>query len=122
MELFLEEFAKLSETARTRLASRKSMVEQLLTYVKGLSGIQDSTNSGSSGIQVVPSGGSTSGLTQQIIVEKEVEKTVTQLQNHAISRSVPALVYVSVILLAGAVLSLPIPYVIYRLYKKKGRR
>lgn len=119
MELFLEEYGKLSKTAQTRLASRKSMVEQLLNYVKGLNGIQGSTNTGNSNIQVVPTGGSTAGLAEQVVVEKEVEKLITQLQNNAITRGVPTIVYVSIILLVCAVLSLPLPYVVYRQYKKK---
>ena len=115
MELFLQEFAKLSETAQTRLASRKSMVEQLLVYAKGLNGIQAST-----GASVVPSGGSTADVAvEKIVTEKEVEKAIIQLQNNTIARGVPTIVYVSIILLICAVLTLPIPYVIYRLYKKK---
>lgn len=119
MELYLQEFAKLSETAKKRLASRKSMVEQLLAYVKGLNNIQDSTNTGNTGVTVVPSGGSTSSVVEQVIVEKEVEKTLTQVQNHAISRGVPVIVYVSIILLVCAVATLPVPYIIYRMYQKK---
>lgn len=119
IEMMLEDFAKLSDVAQQRLASRKTMAEQMLELIKGMNDIQD-TVGGNSGITVVPSG----GTTQEVIKEVQVpvETLVTKLLSNTVFRNVPTIVYVAVILMVVAIISLLFPLMLHKYYRKKNNK
>lgn len=118
IEMMLEDFDKLSDIAKERMASRKTMAEQLLTMIEGLDDIQNSVG-GNSGIAVVPQG----GTTQEVIKEVQVpvDKLVTQTLSNVQFRNVPTIVYVMILLMGVAMLSMGVPIGLYLIYLKKKR-
>lgn len=115
IEMMLEDYEKLSDVAKQRLASNKSMAEGLLQMISSYNNIQG-TVGGNSGITVVPQG----GTTQEVIKEVQVpvEKLITQTLSNLQIRNVPTIVYVMIILMGVAVLTLQIPLIVYLLYRK----
>lgn len=118
IEMMLEDFDKLSDTAKQRMASRKTMAEQLLTMIGELDNIQGSVG-GNSGITVVPQG----GTTQEVIKEVQVpvDKLVTQVMSNVQFRNVPTIVYVMILLMGVAMLSMGVPIVLYLVYRRKKK-
>lgn len=121
IEMMLADYEKLSETAKKRLESRKTMAEQLLGLLEGYDEMQDAAG-GNTGIQVVPQGGTTQEVIKEILKEVPVETLLTQIMNHQILRNVPTIVYVAILLMGLAVLTLPIPIVLYVLYRRKKNK
>lgn len=117
IEMMLQDFETLSPTAKQRLASRKTMAEQLLTYIGSLNGIQGSVGGVNTGIAMVPQGGSTQEVVKQIQVP--VEKVVTQTQSNLQYRNVPTIVYVMIFLVLLAVLSMIGTMLLYFCYRGK---
>lgn len=119
IEMMLEDYGKLSEIAKQRLASNKTMAEGLLQIISSYNNIQGSVG-GNSGIAVVPQGGSTQEVIKE--VEVPVETIVTQTLSNLQFRNVPTIVYVMILLMGVAVLTMPIPVVFYLLHKRKRNR
>lgn len=119
IEMMLEDYDKLSEIAKQRLSSNKTIAEGLLQIISSYNNIQGSVG-GNSGITVVPQG----GTTQEVIKEVEVpvETIVTQTMSNLQFRNVPTIVYVMILLMGAAVLTMPIPVVFYLLHKRKRNR
>lgn len=119
IEMMLEDYENLSEVAKQRLVSNKTMAEGLLQMISSYNNIQG-TVGGNSGITVVPQG----GTTQEVIKEVQVpvETIVTQTFSNLQFRNVPTIVYVMILLMGAAVLTMPIPVIFYLLHKRKRNK
>lgn len=117
LKMMLEDYELLSDTAKERLASQKKSAEQLLQLTKELNTIQD--EQGDSEITVVPQGTVTN--TVEVIKETEVPVEVEKVVNKFSTavRNVPKIVYIIVILMGAAILSVFVPITMYIIYKKK---
>lgn len=119
IEMMLEDYDKLSDVAKQRLTSNKAMAEGLLEVIASYDKIQG-TVGGNSGITVVPQG----GTTQEVIKEVQVpvETIVTQTLSNLQFRNVPTIVYVMILLMGVAVLTMPIPVIFYLLHRRKRNK
>lgn len=119
IEMMLEDYEKLSDVAKQRLASNKTMAEGLLQMISSYNNIQG-TVGGSSGITVVPQG----GTTQEVIKEVQVpvETLVTQTLSNLQFRNVPTIVYVMILLMGVAVLTMPIPVIFYLFHRRRRNK
>lgn len=119
IEMMLADYDNLSEVAKQRLVSNKTMAEGLLQMIGSYNNIQGSVG-GNSGIPVVPQG----GTTQEVIKEVQVpvEKIVTQTLSNLQFRNVPTIVYVMIFLMGATVLTMPIPVIFYLLHRRKRNK
>ena len=119
IEMMLTDYEKLSDVAKQRLSSNKAMAEGLLDVIASYNNIQG-TVGGNSGITVVPQG----GTTQEVIKEVQVpiETIVTQTLSNLQFRNVPTIVYVMILLMGVAVLTMPIPVIFYLLRRRKRNK
>lgn len=119
IEMMLEDYENLSDVAKQRLSSNKTMAEGLLQMISSYNNIQG-TVGGNPGIAVVPQGGTTQEVVKEVQVP--VETLVTQTLSNLQFRNVPTIVYVMILLMGAAVLTMPIPVIFYLLHRRKGNK